>query len=379
MDRIGESTGDSSALVAPGHGSDDADMKSNVVYFQDLRIAGATNSDISNALKCCLMKLSRGVYSVIRRCETRAHRRFQDFADDIAWLNYHETGRHQDREQARSYQDHLKILRIRHYPHYRPGDIVCGISAARLHKLGMFNEPEQAVSVFHPVSSTSSSELIRRRRPISDDDVCLVDGLRVTSAARTALDLRAELGAGACFAAMEQTLRRHMVGDDEDEIFRIGYAPFLMDDVPEAVEEVFSSPISRLSRGRKIASALATYVSPLSESYAESRASLSLHLLGLHEFIQQVEIRDGGRLLTRLDFLFREDRVAIYVDGTQKYVDGGFDVMNKESRQHNRLLAMGYKVVRFKFNEVLEAKKFGQKLFQQVPELKSRCRERLIL
>ena len=57
----------------------------------------------------------------------------------------------------------------------------------------------------------------------------------------------------------------------------------------------------------------------------------------------------------------------------------GFDVMNKESRQHNRLLAMGYKVVRFKFNEVLEAKKFGQKLFQQVPELKSRCRDRLIL
>jgi hypothetical protein len=164
----------------------DAGMKSNVVCYPDLRMAGASNSEIRAALGCCLLKLSRGVYSVIRRCHVRSHQCFQDFAADVAWLEYHEEGRHQDREQARSYQAHLKILRIRHYPHYRPGDIVCGISAARLHKLGMFNEPEQAVSVFHPVSSTSSSELIRRRRPISDDDVCLIDGLRVTSAARTA-------------------------------------------------------------------------------------------------------------------------------------------------------------------------------------------------
>ena len=83
-------------------------------------------------------------------------------------------------------------------------------------------------------------------------------------------------------------------------------------------------------------------------------------------------------MLTRLDFLLRDDRVAIYVDGTQKYVDGGFDVMSKESRQQNRLLSMGYRVVRFTFNEVLEPKSFGQKLFRQVPDLRSRCRDRLV-
>lgn len=352
-------------------------MKSNVVYFQDLRTAGATNADIRSALECCLLKLSRGVYSVIRRCETRAHRHIQDFAEDVAWLEFHEPGRRADRDQARRYADHLKYLRIRHYPHYRPGDIVCGQSAARLHEIGMFDEPEQRVLVFHPAASTSSPELIRRRRPISEDDVCHIEGLRVTSAARTALDLRAELGAAACFAAMEQTLRRHMLGDDEDEIFRIGYPPYLMEDVPAAVADVFGPPISRLNRGQTVASSLAALLSPLSEGYAESRASFNLHLLGLHEFAQQVDIRDGGRLLTRLDFLLRKDRVALYVDGTQKYVDGGFDVMNKESRQHNRLLAMGFKVVRFKFKELLEPMKFGQKLFQQVPELQSRRRDRL--
>lgn len=352
-------------------------MKSNVVYFQDLRTAGATNADIRSALECCLLKLSRGVYSVIRRCETRAHRHIQNFAEDVAWLDFHEPGRRVDHDQARRYADHLKCLRIRHYPHYRPGDIVRGQSAARLHEIGMFAEQDKKVLVFHPASSTSSPELIRKRRSISEDDVCDIDGLRVTSAARTALDLRAELGAAACFAAMEQTLRRHMLGPDEDEIFRIGYPPDLMEDVPAAVADVFSSPISRLTRGRKVVSSLAALLSPLSEGYAESRASFNLHLLGLHDFTQQVDIRDGSRLLTRLDFLFRKDRVALYVDGTQKYVDGGFDVMKKESRQHNRLLAMGFTVVRFKFNELLEPTKFGQKLFQEAPELQNRCRDRL--
>lgn len=243
----------------------------------------------------------------------------------------------------------------------------------------MFGEPKQAVSVFHPTASTASHELVRRRRQISEEDVCQIDGLRVTSEPRTALDLRAELGAGAGFAAMEQTLRRHMLGYDEDEIFKAGYPPRLMNDVTRAVNDVFGPPISRLTRGRKVASALADLLSPLSESYAESRAALNLHLLGLRDFTQQVDIRDGGRIVTRLDFLLREDRVALYVDGTQKYVDGGFDVMNKESRQHNQLLAMGFKVVRFKFNEVLEPRRFGQKLFQQVPEMRKRCRECLIL
>jgi very-short-patch-repair endonuclease len=357
----------------------DAGMKSNVVCYPDLRMAGASNSEIRAALGCCLLKLSRGVYSVIRRCHVRSHQCFQDFAADVAWLEYHEEGRHQDRAQVRRYGEHLKYLKVIHYPHYRTGDIVSGLSAARLHNIGTFNEPKQPVSVFHPVSSTSSSELIRRRKVIAEDDTCVIEGLRVTTAARTALDLRNELGSAAGFAAMEQVLRRHLLGSDEEAIFKRGYSPRLLDEVPGAVEELFRSPISRLSIGRKVASTLTGLLSPLSESYAESRASLNLHLLGLHEFTQQFNIGDDGRLLTKLDFLLPEDRVALYVDGTQKYVDGGFDTMNKESRQHNRLLAMGFKVVRFKFNEVLEPTKFGQKLFHQAPELRMRRKERLKL
>nr|WP_245162137.1 DUF559 domain-containing protein [Brevibacterium marinum] len=124
---------------------------------------------------------------------------------------------------------------------------------------------------------------------------------------------------------------------------------------------------------------LTSAISPFSESYAESRASLNLHQLGLRDFSQQIDVFDGHRLLTRLDFLHRQTNVVLYVDGTQKYVDAGFDRMNKESHQHNRLLAMGYKVVRFKFNEVLSLPSFARKLFAQAPELRRFCGKKLAI
>src|SRR5699024_3484309 len=50
-----------------------------------------------------------------------------------------------------------------------------------------------------------------------------------------------------------------------------------------------------------------------------------------------------------------------------------------ESRQHSRLLAMRYKVIRFKFYEVMSLFTFRQKLFSQAPELKQLCDRHLLL
>lgn len=294
-------------------------------------------------------------------------------------MEYHESGRHRERAQLRPYREHLDRLRILHYPHYRAEDVVWGISAAKFHKLGMFGEPVQPVTVAHPTSSSRTSSLTRRRIPVSEDDFNEENGLRVTTPAKTALTLKTVLGPTAAFAAMEQVLRRSMLGRDEEAIFKAGYPPGLMSLVPEAIAELFDPPIARLLRGSKSMRQLSALVTPLSESYAESMASLNLHLLGLHDFVQQFDVKEGVRVLTRLDFLFEDRGVALYVDGTQKYVDGGFDLMNKESRQHNRLLSMGYRVIRFKFNEVLDVATFARKLFAQAPDLKQNCGKRLML
>lgn len=351
----------------------------NIVYFQDLRAAGAATADIRSALGCCLLKLNRGVYSVIRRCKAPKHRRFAQFAIDEAWMKYHETGRHRERSQQRKYREHLDRLRILHYPHYRSDDVIWGVSAAKFHKLGLFDVPAQPVNVAHPVSSSRSGSVVRRRICVCDEDIIEVDGIRVTTPAKTAIALKSVLGPAAGFAAMEQVLRRSMLGTDEEAIFQAGYPPNIMSVVPEAVNGLFGPPISRMTRGTKSVQRLTALITPLSESYAESRASLNLHLLGLPDFVQQFDVKEGHRTLTRLDFLFEGCSIALYVDGTGKYVDGGFDVMNKESRQHNRLLSMGYKVIRFKFNEVLDVATFSRKLFAQAPELKLDRQRKLVL
>jgi hypothetical protein len=379
----------------------------NIAYYQDLRAAGASSALIRESLECCLLKLGRGVYSVIRRCVNARHLMYAQFIDDDEWIRYHEEQAERGQQardpalQAR-YREHLNRLRILSYPSYRSGDAVWGISAAYLHRIRMFDVPRGPITVINPRDSSRTAEIERRRRPTCDD-VEMHEGAVTTTAARTAVDLISLLGPAAGFAAMEQVLRRHLLGDDEDLIFRLGYPPQLMDDVPGAVDELFAGPLSRMTRGSVRAKKLVKLVSPLSESYAESRTSLLLHQLGLHEFVQQVTVFDGRKQLTRLDFLLKgpsrldsadgdgslpaargpgargEPRVALYVDGTQKYADGGFDTMNKESRQHNRLLAMGYKVIRFKFNEVMSLFTFRQKLFSQAPELKQLCDRHLLL
>ncbi|MCD1285585.1 hypothetical protein ACH82I_15440 [Brevibacterium sp. GP-SGM9] len=351
----------------------------NIAYFQDLRCAGVTTTRIRAALSCCLLRLGHGVYSVIRRCGNPGHAVFATFIDNEDWIRFHAEGKPRDSGQRARYSEHLDRLRVLSYPNYRPDDVVWSVSAARVHRIGLFDAPVRPISVINPRFRTMNRTIRRHKRPVPAEDTCVFENIVSTTPARTALDLNADLSPAAGFAAMEQVLRRHMLGDDEDLIFRLGYPPNLEAEVPAAVRSLFASPVARLSSGRKRAEKLGGLISPLSESYAESRASLNLHLLGLHDFVQQFEVRDGRRKLTRLDFLLKNARVALYVDGTQKYVDTGFDAMNKESRQHNRLLALGFKVIRFKFNEVLGLQTFSQKLFSQAPELRGQCGCRLKL
>lgn len=351
----------------------------NIVHYQDLAAAGVNSTMIRRATRCCLLKICRGVYSVVRRCNEPLHSAIAVFGTDREWMRYHEQGLHRQRSHRRPYLEHLARLRVLHYPHYRDGDVVCGVSAARVHKIGLFDVPDEAVTVSHPSASSRSRELIRSRRSLSDADRVIAQGLNVTTRVRTALDMAHILGPAAGFVALEQVLRGHMFGLDEDAIFKRGYPRDAPTRVPQAVDELFGSATSRMVTGKVQARLLTSAAGPFSESYAESRASLNLHQLGLRDFEQQIDVYDGRRLLTRLDFFHRRTKVALYVDGTQKYVDAGFERMKKESQQHNRLLAMGYKVVRFRFDEVLTLSGFATKLFAQAPELRSCCGKKLVV
>ena len=68
----------------------------------------------------------------------------------------------------------------------------------------------------------------------------------------------------------------------------------------------------------------------------------------------QAEIRDGrGRLVGRVDFLFREQRVVVEFDGRVKYEGAdGRDALFREKRRVDALRSMGFKVVRLTWRDL---------------------------
>jgi len=91
-----------------------------------------------------------------------------------------------------------------------------------------------------------------------------------------------------------------------------------------------------------------------SESPGESWSRLVFAGLGLPAPELQAEIRDvGGRLVGRVDFLFRAQRLIVEFDGLVKYDGaGGRQALIAEKRREDALRALGYQVVRLTWRDL---------------------------
>jgi len=106
--------------------------------------------------------------------------------------------------------------------------------------------------------------------------------------------------------------------------------------------------VSRVGPGMADARATVDLADGLSESPGESWARVLFVSLGLPKPELQVEIRESnGRLVGRVDFLFRAQRTIVEFDGLVKYgkADGRQALVN-EKRREDSLRALGYQLVR---------------------------------
>lgn len=343
--------------------------KYNVVDYQTLRSVGMTHDLIADASDCCMLKLGRGIYSIVRVCEKRKHRLASGLITDEEWTDYFRRTTSEERDGNPQFQEHLARLSIVHYRHYRPADILTGVSAAILHGLPLFVKELPPITVVHPNASSSSKEIVRRKRRFSAEDQCTVHGVRTFTHMRTGLDLISELGSGDGMAALEGGLRTQV--ERESGNSSIGKQdPRRMHAIGrEIVERDFVPAARRLSRGKARALSILAFVSPLSENYAESRVSFALHQMGLHDFTQQWNVGLDGSLLARLDFLHEPTKTILELDGDQKYADAGPSRISHEGRRQNELLNMGFRIVHLTFDDVLNLKRFELKVFGQAPQL----------
>lgn len=345
----------------------------NVVRTRELDLAGVNSRTIRQALGCCLIRLHYGIYSVIKRCTNQLHVRIATFINDREWIEEFQKARLRQNGRDFSFEMRFEKLRISAYPDYRSDDVIVGSSAATLHDLPLYPNPPRRIFVSHPTGRTTTKAIHRTSKAIPARFTEQVGKLVVASQPLAAVQLIKQLGAALAFPALERALRRSVFGSDEaaDNAARFGYPNNVNQLSQHAVETIFLpildlqfGSVSKLTR-------LLDQVGPLSESYAESRCAYNFFILGLIGVKQQCEIFDGNQRLARVDFLHRETKTIIFVDGVGKYSQHGFELMRKESDQHHRLLALGYRIVRISFAEVLDLEGFATKLFNQAPEMRN--------
>lgn len=170
--------------------------------------------------------------------------------------------------------------------------------------------------------------LINRAR-LEDDEVVTVDGFVITSPVRTAYDLIRRLSLMDGVAVADCMAR--VGGFDRDAL----------------------DAVMRRHRGARLTSrvpACVELLDPASESMMESRLRVTLVVSGLPRPVCQFSVFDAdGSFVARLDLAYPWAKLAIEFDGVHHL---SREAQTSDLRRHNRLLALGWRVLRFTAEDV---------------------------
>jgi hypothetical protein len=179
------------------------------------------------------------------------------------------------------------------------------------------------------------------------DEVCLVDGLNVTTPERTVADIARTAGRDAGVAVADAALNSGLV------------TASVLD---RALEQ--SAGRSGIRRAR----AAMALVDGRSESVAETRSRLTFSDFGLPQPETQANIFDPhGNRVARVDFLWREFGVIGECDGFGKYLDGADATetrrrLGREKDRDAELVALGYRVVHWRWADLENPRLLAERL-----------------
>ncbi|WP_081680919.1 type IV toxin-antitoxin system AbiEi family antitoxin domain-containing protein [Cellulomonas sp. URHD0024] len=174
------------------------------------------------------------------------------------------------------------------------------------------------------------------------------DGVVVTSAARTVVDLARTCSFAAGVTAADHALRTGLV-----------------------TRAVLSDEVSRLgsARGVRRAKAVVGFADERAESVGESLSRARIHELGLEPPQLQVEVVDGAGRVGRVDFWWESVGLVGEFDGRQKYRVAGIDDQRAveerlwaEKLREDRIRATGRRMTRWTWTTALDARRLDSQL-----------------
>lgn len=174
--------------------------------------------------------------------------------------------------------------------------------------------------------------------PLDSSEITHVAGTRVTTVARTLVDIACSTSLATTVIASDAALRRGLVS-------------------PEDLTLALAR--TRHRRGAAAARRALLFADARSESAGESRTRLHLSAHGLPEPVLQIRVYDRtGVLVGRVDLGYPELGVLVEFDGLVKYRkpfrngDRPEDVVIAEKRREDLLRSLGYTVVRFVWSDL---------------------------
>jgi predicted transcriptional regulator of viral defense system len=261
--------------------------------------------------------------------------------------------------RPREMDDHAahRRLVLATLPEIASESVVSHLSAAALHGLPLYRGLLDRVWVTRPEGGHGrhGSVLHLRRCRLEDDEVTVIDGVRVTTLARTASDLARllpyEWGVIACDAALNAGLGR--------------------DELLEIVDRAAGWP------GARRAWSVSRFADGLAASPAESVSRVQIRRLGFPTPQLQFEVHDNGVVATT-DFAWEDEGLVGECDGAIKYgrlLKPGQDaaaVVMAEKRREERIRGAGFWIVRWGWSEAWQPRELERILrrgFELAPRI----------
>jgi very-short-patch-repair endonuclease len=216
-------------------------------------------------------------------------------------------------------------------------------SAARLRRLFLW-DVDDAIHVLQkvrPSNERHGKDVHCHTRPFAEHDVAIVNGLRTTSLERTTAD-----------CAMMLRYRQALILTDH--ALRLGADPAVLQAMADALDG---------RRGIRTFRRVLATADPRSESPGETLTRELILRLRIRPPEPQLEVSSrAGR--HRLDFAWKEEKVALEFDGRTKYFDYRLtaDVLFEERRREKALAEDGWRFLRVEWKDLFREQEFKGRL-----------------
>ena len=224
---------------------------------------------------------------------------------------------------------------------YRSGPLAAAshATAGFLHGL-LRRKPERIEVVARRGGPRSKGYILHQSTDLLPEHVAEVEGIPTTTVPRTIIDIGVPHGVGAAARCL-------------DEGRRVGVVE--LREAATLLHQVARRGRNGVGPARRIIMERLAW-DQVTESQLEDRFLRLLQRHGLPEPAGQVELRDRGRLVGRVDFMYRDARVVIELDGAAYHSDP--KTFRRDRERQNQLILMGLRVLRFTSWDILAAPEF---------------------